>query len=570
VLNQNRVFGGQIGIAVALLLQVGVLSSAAYGKVFFPFQTEAEKKAMEAEIKRCHVSVASFALRMELHAKGFHEAYIDAARDMHPVVRASVSKYCQKKNSWTADKEANHLEPAERTFCYAEALGMMEEEVFAVTFADEDETEVLKRLRKDRSFVAPILESMCGSKPSPGCFDANTSALHQQLVDAFNEMSASFDELARWSMLSTACSEKTRSAECEKEEARTKAELMPEDVLKVEYAPVSPLPGPDGEFIERDGAGNKPTRVYKSVRSSGTKSGQPAGVLAPSNAVVANNGIAGSGNGDGKGGDKHKGSGKKSGSGNQGVTSPSGVKGSKGTDTTATEPGTGAPGGTDVPDPGTPPATDLFTAPGAKPSDSGTVGGAPSEGAELIQCDDESKKEYEGYARLSPIKLEARPTIIMGAQSLYFCKVNEQFRDYAKAVFLSRTGMRISNVINAVAFAEAIHLRNDMKSCLDKGFQAKFHEELDRALEDAKIMQTLDKSSELETLIKKIEDFGKQTCDQLVPLFSNAAFPPDFQTSLCAWQQTLENERPGSPAGFSRWIARCRITPAVVPTPANP
>ncbi|MGK5082781.1 hypothetical protein WDW37_05695 [Bdellovibrionota bacterium FG-1] len=238
---------------------------------------EEEQTAIEKEIADCGGDVHRFVAQMEIHAKAAKLAYSDALKNMDPTVRAAVAFAC---------RGFEHKDLMLRTSCYRDALDAMEEDAEKVQqmyFSSDPSDAVaaenlLNELRTpdvlgNSHFMGTIIAEQCGiTHPENDCFDYNVSALYHQLIDAYNQMSASADSMAQWSVLSARCGEKLGTEVCNSTRPFGVGDFVPANADEIRYAPRYALPGLHGVFNSPVRVQKKEPRVYGTEEKTRTKS----------------------------------------------------------------------------------------------------------------------------------------------------------------------------------------------------------------------------------------------------------------------------------------------------------
>jgi outer membrane biosynthesis protein TonB len=220
------------------------------------------------------------------------------------------------------------------------------------------------------------------------------------------------------------------------------------------------------------------------------------------------------------------------------------------------------------PAPSTPPPVVAPTAPTGAPADpahgngnlfgqlagphlAGAVGGV-GDPQDEIKCDQDTQdKVYTPLARKPRVDSDGSPLIanypdiLLGAQSIYFCRVNQYFPDDPQAIFLSRLGLR------AAAVGESI--TNDIANSCQK-----MADMLKETLADVKALETLDSSPQLRNLEKDLEDAQNKNCMQQAAMVQDDSLQQGLMRDLCLWKKVAETNRAGSTLGVSNILANCR------------
>lgn len=224
-------------------------------------------EALKKTIKSCNTKKAKtkdcYLSELRKRAGAARTNYRAALKEMSDVARGTIGLGC---NEITADK------PVARTRCYEKTLDLMISDVRNAREDNEGLPEhwparlILEDWAEKGHFAYTILGDICtfemGSTKLERCFDANARALQNQLVDAGNAMSKSFDAVAEFSMLSYACGEAVGASACSADRDWEKELFIGDGEVKFE--PSHPLPGPnasdskDESKNKKKGDGKKP------------------------------------------------------------------------------------------------------------------------------------------------------------------------------------------------------------------------------------------------------------------------------------------------------------------------
>jgi hypothetical protein len=202
---------------------------------------ESEESAILQEVARAGKNPRAFLARMEIHAAAAKRMNVSALRQMSdPEVRGAVGQACAK---FEGGDLLHYLD------CFKSTLGKMEEDLAQLkgVFASDPQTAnrgqvLLKQLDANRHFSAKILVNQCGASASVKCFGENLAALHNQLLDAYNDSAVAFDDLARWSILSAACESQAGAGACKSLKKWQPTDFAVRRASLIAYAPAHPLP----------------------------------------------------------------------------------------------------------------------------------------------------------------------------------------------------------------------------------------------------------------------------------------------------------------------------------------